>query len=90
MQSTQRIRTSASRRASMKAAALALAYGTQQATQAQEVEPSMFNLDRKHTVGQFLTFDHPHHAEAKRVIQQNRRDARGFFSLGERARLVNA
>lgn len=90
MQSTQRIRTSQSRRASMKAASFALAYGVQQTTQAEEVEPSKFNVDRPHRVGQYLTYDHPHHAEAKRVIQQNRREAREFFTLGARARLVNA
>ncbi|RQU14201.1 hypothetical protein DF152_17195 [Burkholderia cenocepacia] len=74
----------------MKAASFALAYGVQQTTQAEEVEPSKFNVDRPHRVGQYLTYDHPHHAEAKRVIQQNRREAREFFTLGARARLVNA
>lgn len=47
----------------------------------QQVRP--FDLDRKHTAGQFLRA----HPEALRVMKQQQRDVRGSFSIGERARL---
>jgi hypothetical protein len=43
-----------------------------------------FNLDRKHTVGQFLRV----HPDALRVMKQGQRDQRGAFSIEQRARLV--
>jgi hypothetical protein len=44
--------------------------------------PRPFNLDRTHTVGQYLNYDQ----DAKRVVVANKREAdKGMFSLKARA-----
>jgi hypothetical protein len=39
-----------------------------------------FDIDRKHTVGQFLNA----HPEAKQVVHTHRREAKEFFNLSQR------